>query len=43
MWLATKAYARILTIVLSALIAHLAWQWWEERWGIAAKFLPAYF
>jgi hypothetical protein len=43
MWLATKAYARILTIVLSALIAHLAWHWMEERWAIAAKFLPAYF
>jgi len=43
MWLATKAYARTLTIVLSALIAHLAWHWMEERWVIAAKFLPAYF
>lgn len=43
MWLATKAYARILTIVLLALIAHLAWHWMEERWAIAAKFLPAYF
>jgi len=43
MWLATKAYARILTIVLSALIAHLAWHWMEERWAIAAKFMPAYF
>jgi hypothetical protein len=43
MWLATKAYARILTIVLSALIAHLAWHWIEERWDVAAKFLPAYF
>ena len=31
MWLATKAYARTLTIVLSALIAHLAWHWMEER------------
>jgi len=40
MWLATKAYARILTIVLSALIAHLAWHWMEERWDVAAKFLP---
>jgi hypothetical protein len=43
MWLATQAYARTLTIVLSALIAHLAWHWMEERWAIAAKFLPAYF
>jgi len=43
MWLSTKAYARTLTIVLSALIAHLAWHWMEERWAIAAKFLPAYF
>ena len=43
MWLATKAYARTLTIVLSALIAHWAWHWMEERWAIAAKFLPAYF
>ena len=40
MWLATKAYARVLTIVLSALIAHLAWHWMEERWDVAAKFLP---
>ena len=40
MWLATKAYARILTIALSALIAHLAWHWMEERWDVAAKFLP---
>ncbi len=40
MWLATKAYARILTIVLSALIAHLAWHWMEDRWDVAAKFLP---
>jgi len=39
MWLATKAYARVLTIVLSALIAHLAWHWMEERWDVAAKFL----
>ena len=40
MWLATKTYARVLTIVLSALIAHLAWHWMEERWDGAAKFLP---
>ena len=40
MWLATKAYARVLTIVLSALIAHLAWHWMEDRWDVAAKFLP---
>ena len=43
MCLATKVYARALTIVVSALIAHLAWHWMEERWAIAAKFLPAYF
>jgi hypothetical protein len=40
MWVARKAYARTLTVVLSALIAHLAWHWMEERWADAAKFLP---
>lgn len=40
MWLAAKAYARALTMALSALIAHLAWHWMEERWAIAAMFLP---
>ncbi len=42
-WLGTKAYGRALNLVISALIAHLAWHWMEERWAVAAKFLPAYF
>jgi hypothetical protein len=43
MWLSPKTYARSLTMVISALIAHVAWHWMEERWVVAAKFLPAYF
>ena len=42
-WISSQTYARTLTIVISALIAHVAWHWMEERWAIAAKFLPAYF
>jgi hypothetical protein len=42
-WISSQTYARTLTIVISALIAHVAWHWMEERWYIAAKFLPAYF
>jgi hypothetical protein len=33
-------YARMMTIVISALIAHVAWHWMAERWETAAKFLP---
>jgi len=42
-WISSQTYARTLTIVISALIAHVAWHWMEQRWAIAAKFLPAYF
>ncbi len=31
---------RLISLVLSALIAHVAWHWMVERWEIAAKFLP---
>ena len=42
-WISSQIYARTLAIVISALIAHVAWHWMQERWAIAAKFLPAYF
>ncbi len=31
---------RLISLVLSALIAHVAWHWMAERWEVAAKFLP---
>ena len=36
-------YARMMMIVFSALIAHVAWHWMAERWDTAAKFLPMSF
>ena len=33
-------HGRLISLVLSALIAHVAWHWMAERWEIAAKFLP---
>ena len=36
-------YARMMMIVFSALIAHVAWHWMAERWDTAAKFLPISF
>lgn len=39
--LTLKPNNRMVTIVISALIAHIAWHWMEDRWDTAAKFLPA--
>ena len=36
-------HGRLISLVLSALIAHVAWHWMAERWEIAAKFLPPSF
>ena len=39
--LTLKPNNRMVTIVISALIAHIAWHWMVDRWDSAAKFLPA--
>ena len=41
--LLNKTCSKTGVVVLSAVIAHVAWHWMEERWVPAAKFLPTFF
>lgn len=34
---------RLISIVFSALIAHIAWHWMIDRWETVAKFLPPFY
>jgi hypothetical protein len=35
-----KPQGHLFSIVMSMLIAHVAWHWMAERWEIAVKFFP---
>ena len=41
--IASNPQGRVISIVFSALIAHVSWHWMSERWETMEKFLPPFY
>jgi len=41
--IASSPQGRMISIVFSALIAHISWHWMSERWETMEKFLPPFY